>query len=113
MSTGGDSDINSKILEALESNGKLDQLAYRRLVLLALYNIGGTMAACKVGLGQIEKRVENLEENSIMLMARKHSKAAWIIFIGAIVLTVYALFHFGLFDWLLELLGIPPLPGVP
>ena len=109
---GGDTDINEKILEALESNGTLDSKGYRRLVLLSLYNIGGIMSQCKIGLTDIQKRVENLEENSIMLTAKRHSKISWTIGIGFAVLIIATILHLGLDGWLFELFNIPPIPVV-
>lgn len=105
-------DIYDNIVEALEANGNLDQRTYRRLMLLALVDLGRTQQACKLGLAEMNVKVKLIEENSIMLWARRNPKISVPAIVIFIVLTIYIVAHLGLFNWILEYLGLPPIPMV-
>jgi uncharacterized membrane protein YukC len=106
MADPGGDDIFEHIVDAMAQNGAVKEAEYRRMVLLALVALGN----CAPLIRNVQKEVEELKRNSIMLLAKRHSKIAWTIAIGFTVLTVATILHLGLDSWLFELFNIPALP---
>ena len=99
----GGADIYDDIIKTLEENGELDDKTFRRLVLYALIDLGRGRKDIK----EIKKKVEDLKENSLLLIAKKHPKASIgvITFLAIFVISVIA--RLELWPWLAELIGIP------
>lgn len=106
MPTGEDNDIYARIVDKLDQNGALKDAEWRTLVLLALVDLGQGMRKLK----EMGVKVDNLERNSILLIARKHPKVVLPVAIFTVIITVSVVLHLGLGAWLMDLLGIPALP---
>lgn len=99
----GGADIYDDIIKTLKDNGELDDKTFRRLVLFALVDLGRG----RKDILAIKKNVEELEENSLVLIAKKHPKASLgiLTFLGVFWVSVIA--RLELWGWLAELAGIP------
>jgi hypothetical protein len=85
----GGPDIYEKIIEALEKNGDLTAREFRRMVLFALVDLGKgrrDSRYCREQMDEMGEKLDELEKNSLILIAKKHSK------ITAAVLAVLGLF---------------------
>lgn len=99
MTGGVFDDITSK----LEHNGGLTEREYRNFVVLALRDIYRGVEK----INKIEARVEALEENNLILIAKKYPKLTVSLLIFFSALTTATVIHIGLGEWVLRLLGIP------
>ena len=95
--------IYDDIVKTLEINGEMEDEQYRRLVLFALVDLGRSRKT----LNEIKKKVERLERNSILLIAKKHPKASIGILTFMAAFTVATIAHMELWHWLFELIGVP------
>jgi hypothetical protein len=82
--TGGN-DIYNDIIETLKENGDIDDQTFRQYVLFALVDLGRG----KREIDQIKKKVERLERNSIILIAKKYPKVS-VTILGFFVVFVIA-----------------------
>ena len=106
MSDPGGDDIFERIVDALAANGAVKEAEYRRMVLFALVALG----KCAPMIRDVQKEVEELKRNSILLMVKKYPKTFGLIAILFGVLTVATILHLGLDGWFFELFNIPALP---
>ena len=90
------------ILRGLEENGKMQTVERDRLIMMALVDIGRNMAQLKT----LEKRVENLEESSLIMLAKKYPKVTGAVFLFVAGLMISIIDHLELVPWLLRLVGI-------
>jgi len=107
-------DIYDKIIEALEKNGDLTAKEFRRMVLFALADLGkGRRDAkyCREQLDVVNKKMDVLEKNSLILIAKKHSKATATILIFLVLFVISVIAHLNLWTWIgiiiKELTGVP------
>ena len=99
----GGADIYDDIIKTLEDDGELDDKTFRRLVLFALVDLGRGRKDIKV----IKEKVEELEENSLYLIAKKHPKISLGLLGFLVVFVISVIAHLELWGWLAELAGIP------
>ena len=95
--------IYEDIVKTLETNGEMEDEQYRRLVLFALVDLGRSRKT----IDEIKKKVEKLERNSILLIAKRYPKASIAILSFSTVLMVVVIAQLGLWHWLFDLIGIP------
>jgi hypothetical protein len=96
-------DIYDDILEQLQDNGDIDSPTFRRSVLLVLVDLGRGRQQMDV----IEKKIDCLERNSLMLQAKKH---LWITlpvlgFLAVFIISVIA--RLALWGWVFDTIGAP------
>jgi len=99
----GGADIYDDIIKTLEENSELDDKTFRRLVLYALIDLGRGRRDIK----EIRKKVDELKDNSLLLIAKKHPKLSVGILTFLVVFVISVIAHLDLWIWLAELIGIP------
>lgn len=99
----GGGSIYKEIVDALRVNGEMDDATFRRLVMFALVDLG----ECSQDLPKIKKKVDRLERNSILIIAKKYPKSAVILTTIHVMLLIYMLIHLELLHWIGDLIGIP------
>lgn len=110
----GGPEIYDKIIEALEKNGDLSAKEFRRMVLLALADLGrGRRDAryCREQLDIVNKRMDKLEANSLIILAKKHTKITAMVGGITVLFFVSVISHLELWIWFAnvfkELTGVP------
>lgn len=98
-----DKDIFEEILEDLDQNGRLSDKEWRRRQVVLFAELGRRTKP----IAEIVKKVERLESNSVLLIARKHPKAAVTIAGFFILLTFIWIDHLKLWYWFFEVFGLP------
>lgn len=111
--TSGGPDIYEKILEALEKNGDLTAKEFRRMVLFALADLGKgrrDSKYCREQINEMQVKLDDLEKNSLLMVAKKHSKitAGVIVVFGLFFVSVIS--HLEMWDWIGQI--IKELTGV-
>lgn len=103
----GGSDIRDKIIETLEANGDLKTSEFRRLVLFALVDLSrGAEDAhvCREEIKKANERIDQLEQNNIVLLAKKHPKWSMIIGGFAMLFVASVIGHLELWVWIVEII---------
>ena len=95
--------IYKKILATLEHNGDIDDQEFRRMVFFALVDLGGA----KEQIAEVNKKLDELERNSVLLIARKHPKISFVVAVFVIVFVVSVIARLELWPWFFELIGVP------
>ena len=95
--------IYEDIVKTLETNGEMDDEQYRRVVLFALVDLGRGRKA----IDEIKKKVEKLERNSILLIAKRYPKASITGIVFMTIITISVIIRLELWHWLFDLIGIP------
>ena len=106
----GGRDIYDKIIEALDANGEMDDKTFRRLVLFALVDLGNGRRDNehrKRGIIKIDERVKKLESQSILGLAHKHPKTAFVIGAFVFVFVISVIAYMDLWILLAEWLEVP------
>ena len=99
----GGSNIYDDIIKMLEENGEMKDSQFRRLVLIALVDYGRRIKTVE----EIKKKVELLERNSILIIAKKYPKAAISIISVVVFLAAAIIGHLELWKWILMVFKIP------
>lgn len=100
-------EIYDKILEALEKNGDLTAREFRRMVLFALADLGKgrrDSKYCREQINEMQEKLDDLEKNSILMVAKKHSKitAAIAVVFGLFFVSVIS--HLEMWSWIGDIL---------
>lgn len=99
----GGSDIYDDIIKTLKQNGEaIDDDQFRRLALFAFVDLG----IGRKKLDAIEKKVDILERNSIVLIAKKYPKSTGAILLFAVAFVISVISHLELWRSLFGMLGI-------
>ena len=85
-------EIQKRILQELDNNGKMDESEYRRLVLISLNELLRTVAP-------LPDKVRRLETVSIVFWAKRNPK---ILLLSFIALTLWFIFAHDVIPWLIS-----------
>lgn len=105
---GGDlyEDIND-LIARLGNGESVDTKARDKVVLFALQQMGRDIAIIKELTKRLDERVEKLENESIVAIAKAHPKATLAIVSFVVAITLIWIDHLKMWMWFFDLFGIP------
>lgn len=95
------------LLAKMDNGEKVDTKARDKVLFFWLQQAGKDIEEIKRIVASNSERVEKLEENSFLMIAKAHPKATLAIVSFVVAITIIWIDHLKMWTWVFDLFGIP------